>query len=465
MKILDFYRGELRSLGMAPNENDLLLYPDNEPVMFTYLKKVRWMALPSLKVIHAGLEHEGQELHTFHPLCESMLTGESGTIRFLKTAIRQRLWQTAVELISTILKQGAENQPIKDSTYKRFLAAVCDGVRDPKIDDTLLASWAAVLAYISDNEKMPAKDRLRLVLSTNDKVNGEKYARVARYVNFTSQESDDGTANYFGVRCRRKQDKVILHRLMTIVFNWYPAEVGSNDNRANFAALSRGWATYVTEYNKVASALHEVYADVEVLDSDWIAGLESLDQFDKAIQTLPYNTGPAKEGEDNTHRDYGVKTNVLDLVKPETATALDKPKPAGGAQDPLAFFASRKPKALSGIMGSAFDVNNLTPAQRAEWERTHNLEREGTVKRRSLAESLGQPLPVQSPTLLGGLTQNQTLSGLLTGGGGLMTGGTILGGGLQLGQQSLTGGLSLGGNGGLQLGATLQLGGAGSFNY
>lgn len=464
MKILDFYRGELRSLGMAPDENDLLLYPDNEPVMFTYMKKARRMALPSLKVIHAGLEHEGQELHTFHPLCESMLTGESGTIRFFKTAIRQRLWQTAVELVSAILKQGADNQPIKDSTYKRFLASVCDGVRDPKIDDTIVASWAAVLAYISDNEKMPAKDRLRLVLSTNDKVNGEKYARVARYVNFTAQESDDGTANYFGVRCRRKQDKVILHRLLTIVFNWYPAEVGSNDNRANFAALSRGWATYVTEYNKVARALHEVYADVEVLDSDWIEGLESLDQFDKAIQTLPYNTGPVKEGEDNTQRDYGVKTNLMDLVRPETATALDKPKPAGGTVDPLSFFASRKPKALSGIMGSALDVNNMTPAQRSEWERTHNIEREGVLKKRSLAESLGQPQPIQTPTLLGGLTQTQTLSSLLSGGGGLMSGGGILGGGLQLGQRQL--GTNVLGGGGLQLGGSLQLGGGGgSFNF
>lgn len=444
MKIIEFYTRFVKSLGCVTkgDENDLLYYPDGEPVMFSYLKKERQLALPTNRLIQAGLEVDGKEVHAFHPLCESMLTGESGTIRFMKTAIRQRLWQTATDLVTHIIKQGAENKPVKRSTYKKFLAKLCDGIKEPKFDDRLVESWAAVLEYLNDPEKMTNAERLRLVITAHSHIGTEKYARVARFLSFASQEGEDDTANYLGVRCRRKQDKVIIHRLLSTVFGWYPEEVGSNDNRANFASLARGWANYVSQYNTVAGALHDIYGDVEVLEDNWILEMENLDNFDKVIQTLPYNTGPNKDG-DNTSAEYSVKTkDVLDLVAPTRATTIDA-APEGGLEDPLALFASRRPKTLGGLMGSAIDPKDLTPAQQAEWEANRRISNKGTIRDTSLAAALNQRLPETTPSLLGGNNlSNMTLSSLLGGGG--------LGGGLgnslgqnQLGQRQLgSGGFS-----------------------
>jgi hypothetical protein len=433
MKIIEFYTRFVKSLGCSPKvDDDRLYYPDGAPVMFTYLKKERHLTLPTNRIIQLGLEVDGHEVHTFHPLCESMLTGESGTIRFLKAAIRMRLWQTATDLVTHIIKQGAENKPVKRSTYKKFLAKLCDGIKEPKFDDRLVESWAAVLEYLNDPEKMAMADRLRLVITAHSHIGTEKFARVARYLSFASQEGEDDTANYLGVRCRRKQDKVIIHRLLSTVFGWYPEEVGSNDNRANFAALARGWANYVSHYNAVAGALHDIYGDVEVLEDGWILEMENLDNFDKVVQTLPYNTGPNKDG-DNTSAEYSVKTkDVLDLVAPNRATTIDA-APEGGLEDPLALFAARRPKALSGMMGSAIDPKDLTPAQQAEWESSRRISQKGTIRDTSLASALNQRLPEVTPSLTGGNLGGMTLSSL-------MGGQSSLGGGLgqqQLGQRSL----------------------------
>lgn len=429
MKIIDFYASLLPSLGMTIKD-DLLYYPDGEPVVYSYLKKSRQLCLPTDNMIKLGLEHDGKELHAFHPLCESMLTGESGTIRFLKTAIRMRIWQTAIDLVTAIIRQGAEQRPVKKSAYKQFLAKVCDGVKEPKFDDTLVSSWKAVLEYINNPDKMDSKSRLRLVISANEHIGDDKFARVARYANFTANESDDDTANYFGVRCRRKQDKAIIHRLLSTVFGWFPEETGSNDNRAYFGCLARAWGNYVAEYNKVASALHDIYADVEVLEAGWVDKLDSLDMFDKVIQTLPYNTGPAKDAVDRSSLDYSVKNaSIQDIVKPKTSSELAE----GEKVDPLAIFNARKPSPLAGMLGSQIDPRSLTPAQRAEYDASRRISTAGTIKSQSLAVALKQELPMQQPSLLGG-TNAMTLSSILNGGGNT----------LGLGGQQMLGGSSLG---------------------
>lgn len=427
MKIIEFYSSLLPSLGMTIKE-DLLFYPDGEPVMFTYLKKARQLCLPTDNMIKQGLEANGKELHAFHPLCESMLTGESGTIRFMKTAIRMRLWQTAIDLVGAIIRQGAEQRPVKKSAYKQFLAKVCDGVKEPKFDDTLVASWAAVAGYICDPEKMDSKTRLRLVIGSNEHIGVDKYSRVARYANFTADESDDGGATYFGVRCRRKQDKAIIHRLLTTVFGWFPEETGSNDNRAYFGCLSRAWGHYVAEYNKVASALHDIYADVEVLSSEWINYLETLDAFDKVIQTLPYNTGPAKDTADRSSLEYSVKNaSIQDIVKPKTSTEVA----AGGPVNPMDLFNARKPAPLAGMLGSQIDPRQLTPAQRMEYETSRRISTTGSIKTSSLAGALKQELPMQQPTLLS-TTNGVSLTSILNGG-------MMLGGQQRMGGQAMLG--------------------------
>lgn len=50
-------------------------------------------------MIKAGLRDElGNDCHAYHPLCESVMTGESGTIRFLKQAIRESVVREGHEL-------------------------------------------------------------------------------------------------------------------------------------------------------------------------------------------------------------------------------------------------------------------------------------------------------------------------------------------------------------------------------
>lgn len=340
LNIIDYYRAQLDSLGFG--DKDAFLYHKDEgqltdPVTFKYAGETRQMVLPTYQMIKAGLVDEvGNECHAFHPLCESVMTGESGTIRFLKQAIKNQLYVKGISFITYMLKALAEGKSSRSATFKKFVAAMTEGVKDPKIDDKLLRSWTNVATYIKD--RMDKKTRLMLSIQPDQKIDGVKYLRAANYKHAFSEEQDDGTATYFGVRLERKQDKVIIHNLLTTVFGWYPEEMGSNDQRAYYGSLIRGWAEFVLKFNAHAKGLKDIVPEYELLNDAWLPELDNLSEYDGKIQTLPYNTGSRDSEVETTKRDFRVGGQQT-YNEPAAQTVTEIRRTENGLIDPLSLLS------------------------------------------------------------------------------------------------------------------------------
>lgn len=445
MKLIEFYRSFLTSLGYG-FEGDMLTIDDGHPAMFTYNKVKRRLVLPTAAMIKRGLEDdEGSECHAFHPLCESVLAGESGTIRFLKKAINANLFLKSFELIDAILETAAEGKNIRLAAYKKFLSdVVCADLKDPTMDKKLVQSWQAVKNYVYGLLEEDKKTKITSIFISSDMtIEGIKYIRVANYKHMFEEESLDGTATFFGAKLQRKQDKVIIFNLLTAVFGWYPSVTGSNDPRPYFGSLARGWAQYVTNYNQVVRGLRD-HTPLRPLEEEWIGQLDNMSVYDNVIQTLPYNTGPRNDqATDTTATDFRIGRTPAG-TKPVVALASQQaPQENLDLNDPVNYFRAKKAQQAS----SANSFNALAPKiQEALRENNGHLPK-GTIKELSLGEALrGNAVTKES-----GLG-----SGLLGSSNNLLGGITQLGGG----STNLLGGSSdvLGGLGGLGGGSSSSLG-------
>ncbi|QVW55637.1 hypothetical protein pEaSNUABM9_00041 [Erwinia phage pEa_SNUABM_9] len=314
MHIIAFYQSELESLGYN-RDGDLLVHADDgTPAYFTYNKEKRRLVLPTSAMIKNGMEDpQGRECHAFHPLCESVLSGESGTIRFLKKAIRVNVWLRTMDLIDVIMDINSTGKSVRAAAYKKFMTEIiCEGIKEPKLDEKLKSSWVALSNHL--NETVEQKKQTNLYIASDMSIDGTKYVRVANFKHIFEEETLDDTATYFGVKMHRKQDKVIIHRLLMTIMGWYPDLCGSNDNRPYFGCLSRGWAQYVINYNQIVKGLRDVSA-LKTLSDEWIGQLDSLSQYDNVIQTLPFNTGSASTNpeKDTTQQQYRVSSSQTSL--------------------------------------------------------------------------------------------------------------------------------------------------------
>lgn len=342
LNIIEFYRAQLDSLGFGDKDAFLFHKEDGEltdPVKFKYAGEERQMVLPTYQMIKAGLRDElGNDCHAYHPLCESVMTGESGTIRFLKQAIKNQLYVKGMSFITFLIKALADGKSSRSATFKKFVAEMTKGIKDPKIDDKLLRSWMNVATYIKD--KMDKKQRIMLSIQPDQKIDGAKYLRAANYKHAFSEEQDDGTATYFGVRLERKQDKVIIHNLLTTVFGWYPEEMGSNDQRAYYGSLIRGWAEFVLKFNQHAKGLKDIVPDYELLNDTWLPELDNMREYDGKIQTLPYNTGSRDANVETTQKDFRVGGHRA-YEEPVAPTATEIRKTENGLIDPLSLLSPK----------------------------------------------------------------------------------------------------------------------------
>lgn len=422
-KILDFYRAQLNSLGFVDKEG--LLYLDegvegsNEPVMFKYDKVERHMVLPTYQLIKDGLANEhGDPYHAFHPMCENVLTGESGTIRFLKVAIRNRIFSAGINLVQSILVSLAEEKSSRNAKFKKFLMQMTDGIKgSPKFDKTLLLSWKRVAEYIDEQD---IKKVIKLVISVDQRIDGQKYLRAANYYHMFSEESQDGTATYFGAKVERKQDKVIIHNLLNTIFSWYPEEIGSNDQRPYYGALIRGWAEFVVKYNEIATGVKDVVPTIPILDDSWVPMVSDLEQFDGQIrQTLPFNTGSRKADEDTTHKEYRLsRTTADDDSKPLFAAATPQHVAQEEPKGLMAQMAAANPAPKTDIFGRP--VNQFaTPLERKLYEegRGQELTQSG-VAGISLAAALNGKVAPQQGSLFDTVS-NGSMFSTNNGGGGL----------------------------------------------
>lgn len=394
LNIIDFYRGQLDSLGQGDKDGFLFFKEEGEltadPVMFKFAGQERQMVLPTYQMIKNGLKDElGNDCHAYHPLCESVLTGESGTIRFLKQAIKNRMYVKGMSFITYLLKALSEGKSSRSAVFKKFISEMTEGVKEPKFDDKLFRSWSNVATYIKD--KMDSRKRLMLSIQADQKVDGEKYIRAANYTHAFKEEQDDGTATYFGVKLERKQDKVIIHNLLTRVFGWYPEVVGSNDQRPYYGSLIRGWAEFVTEFNKYAKGLKDVVPSYELLNDSWIPEVADLSKYDGKIQTLPFNTGSRKEDEDTTQRDFRVGTN-RGYEEPVAKTVTEQRATENGMRNPLDLLAPLPPKGgnvfLAGGNMQNVDLSKYTPLEQRLIREGRTAPQPSKIRGMSLTEAL-----------------------------------------------------------------------------
>lgn len=444
MKTIEFYKSFLKSLGYD-FDNDLLVFASTEaPAFFTYNKVKRRLALPTSTMIKNGMEDtDGAECHAFHPLCESVLAGESGTIRFLKKAITTNILLRSFELITAIIETAAEGKTVRNASYKKFIANyVCAGVKEPVFDKKLLTSWNAVESYV--NEFISNKDggkrnkATSIFIASNVEVDGVKFVRAANYRHMFEEEGQDGTATYFGCKLQRKSDKIIIHNLLDTIFNWYPAVCGSNDNRPYFGCLARGWAQFVVNYNNVVGGLRD-HTGLRRLDDEWIGQLDNLSIYDGVIQTLPYNTGPKEDVHTEAKQEFRL-TSTPTAPSLNSIPAANKTEESG--DDPMSFF--RRMNATNS-QSSALGINRalMNQVQMESYDRTGKLNAtESRVNRISVAEALGQEPRPKSPTAgLGSLLQQNSFTTFSSGG---LCGGGLSGGGLSGSNGGL--GSLLGGN-------------------
>lgn len=287
MKLMDGYRSFLTSLGHG-FENDLLIEQESKkPVYFTYNKVRRRMALPTSAMIKAGMvDGEGAEVHAFHPLCEDVLRGESGTIRYLKRRIRYCFIMETFKLLNTIIALKVNKTPVRASKFTNFLASALDGVKDIRWDAKLKSSAEkATMSILSDDIT-----HTNVYITNKKKVDGDMYLRVANLVTFMDELGEEGV-DFFNAKLERKIDKVVIYRLLKAITEWIPAEVGSNDDCPYFGSLARMWHEYVRNYNTIARTINDV-SDIKPIPQDWFIIIDEMPRYRNLIATLPYNTGP-----------------------------------------------------------------------------------------------------------------------------------------------------------------------------
>lgn len=309
MKILELYKAIAESLDIVV-EDDLFFTFNGEsldPLNHKAGGVSRQLVLPTYERIKAGFK---DELHPFHPLCESVIEGQSPTIKFLQKAMRRALHLKGLMLVEEVLKVACGKKKPRSAVYANLIAQVTEGLKNPKMDETLFKSWEKLRNdIIADEMKIP-----QIFLDANKEIDGKKFSRVCYYTHKFIDEAEDGSQIFFKTKLHRKADKTILLRLCNEIFGFFPSETGSNDERPYFASLMRAWREFVIKFNKVAHSLHEV-VKVDKLNDEWVSEIDDLEKYEDKIQTLALNSGDVS----SKPREEKKTVSVSEMRKPEVA--------------------------------------------------------------------------------------------------------------------------------------------------
>ena len=315
MKILPLYTAIAESLGYTV-EDDLLFYHDGDelqPTLFESGNVTRHIVIPTYDRIKAGF---GDTYHPFHPLCESVIEGQSPTVKFLRLTLIRAIKQYGITLIDNFLHVACGKRKPRSVEFAKLKARVTDGIKDPKFDETLLKSWNKIKAEVIENPKMT-----RIHLGSNREVDGVKYARVCTYTHIFHDEADDKSQYFFNVKLQRKADKAVLVKICQEVFDSFPSEMGSSDPRPYFGCMMRAWREFVRKYNTVTHSFSEVHK-VEKLNDEWLDEIDNLEKFENKIQTLSLNAGAGAKKKDTVQP-------LVKEVAPVSASELPTPASSG----------------------------------------------------------------------------------------------------------------------------------------
>lgn len=361
MKIIPLYHAIAEAMDNVV-ENDLLFIDDGEEKVPSLQKAggiTRQMVLPTYDRIKAGFK---DELQPFHPLCESVIEGQSPTIKWMQKNIRRTVQLKGLSIIDEILKVAAGKKKPRSAVYANLIAKVTDGLRNPKMDDMLYKSWKKLLSdIIDDGMKIP-----RIFLDANKEIDGKKYSRICYYSHKFIDEAEDGSQYFFKTKLLRKADKTILLRLCNEVFGMFPSETGSNDDRPYFASLMRGFREFVVKHNKIAHSLHEV-VKVAKINDEWVEHIDELEKYEDKIQTLALNSGDI-----STKPREEKPVSVNDFRKPEVATpAMASAKETPVDSGKLSILELARLRSGGNVAASIKNQPMMSEAERRARENNH----------------------------------------------------------------------------------------------
>lgn len=280
MKDIDLYKSVLKGLGLLVEGNSVLIdLGEGETSPVKVGKKA--LKLPDIDYLK---DNERENYHPFHPLCESVVEGQSPTVKFLQRAFRNAVTLYADHLIELVLRTMASEKKPKSTHYHKLVDRITADVKNPKVDKSTLSAWNNIRIKMVDGSVV------RISISRDEKIDDERYLRVLNYTYVYEQETHDGTAQIFGVKLARKSDKTIILNLINEVYGSVPSEVGSNDNRPYFSVILRAYAQFVKFYNHTVRSIKDVVV-VPVLEDIWIPEVNQLELYENKTKSLVGNIG------------------------------------------------------------------------------------------------------------------------------------------------------------------------------
>jgi len=193
MKLVDFYRAYLTSVGAYADQDGLLSF-DGFGVTKPLMIDDKRLALPTPSVLKAV--GRGEDIVPFHPLSESSNRGESTVLQMLKQLIRMRLSSSIMGIFTELVELCANKKRHKKLSAKAHRVLSCLPEADEK---TLDAVERIIKACSADSARS-----MGIYLKRQGKIDGKVYSRVAVFKLPLYEEFEDDEAVVFGVKLRKK---------------------------------------------------------------------------------------------------------------------------------------------------------------------------------------------------------------------------------------------------------------------
>lgn len=342
MKILDFYKSVLASVGITDVDGEGMLsafyHGSYNPVTVTGKRLV----MPIPEILRAGL---GDNRVAFHPLCEKITRGERGespVLKLLKDAVGLKVDTVFIALIDVLMHTAAS-----PDTHKKIGPKAAEYLK--LLPDANEKSYKSVKKILDACKNSPQYRLVNFYL----KHGGEEGASRTCVVSFPifDELDDASTKEIFGVKIDAK-DKARLKALLTYVFTEDYAEVfsyGSNNPEAPYLhALLTSFYKVATQANKLLERHKKHVDDIEPIDISWAECLDTFSLFRGMIPALEGNEGLVGKKdevvEDRTVRAYA-RPAVEDADTPPWDDTPAKPVRSGAGEvaevssdDPMARF-------------------------------------------------------------------------------------------------------------------------------
>lgn len=310
---LPLYEKILHSLDLVvqPNGNIALRVAEMQvPLPFG---SGRVMVMPTPEILRNPSWHTMQP---FHPLCESFLRGQSPVIQKLRDLVNVRLSQVICAIMCEFMALAADTT--QHASIPPSQVGILTLLED--VDAKTMDALTSVLSKISPLEKNKI---VNVFLSSNAKLDGTKYRRVAAVSFPINDQFESKEHQIFGVHMRKK-DKLAIKKLFDYVLP--KNDVIQHYSYGTDSMVAPYFLSLMNAFNNVVAVLNmhvhnfrKIFVEANLhTDMTWITELSNLDRFTGIIPALPGNVGETDTGEDEN------LTQQLNMQSAATATPAEK---------------------------------------------------------------------------------------------------------------------------------------------